>query len=319
MKTGRSRAALALCMLAAVAGCGRSPKLLAQASVPGASEVRWVAGDTQLAVSLLGRGVLLLDAATGRERTAWRTPSPPSRAVHGLAASARGETLAVATAESVRVFLAPELTPVLATPGDALALALSNDGSQLAWSDGATGRVIEVGTGVIFSQGAWPIGREAIAWGEQLHSFAVPIGWSIHCLRGDSLSDMTLGPFEEGSPSQLVFSASGQTLAVLDAEGNVSFWDVMQDRLRWRLALGGTASAEDFAISGDTRHLATSRGGRVRLMWAYRGRALAEWSPHGGAQVRDLAFAGDGRRLATVGADGRVRVWALPGARKERG
>ena len=309
---------MALALAMPLAACSRAPKLLAQAQVPGASEVRWVAGDTELAVSMLGSGVLLLDATTGQERAAWRAANRLGHAVRGLAASALGETLAVATAESVRVFATRGLVPLLATPGDARSVALSDDGGTLAWSDGTVGRVVDVATGAIFSQGTWPIERDALAWGPLLRSFAVPIGTSVHFLRGDSLSDVTLGPFEEGVPRQLAFSTSGATLAVLEAAGDVSFWDVEHDRLRWRLSLGGPARAEDFAMSGNTWTLATSNGGRARLLWAYRGRTLADWSPHGGAEVRDLAFSLDGRRLATVGAEGRVRVWAVPAPRRER-
>jgi WD40 repeat protein len=314
-----TQALLLLALASSLAGCGRSPKLLAQARVQGASEVRWVADDTGLAVALLGRGVLLLDPATGRERAARRGPSPPAHVVHGLATSARGETLAVATADSVRVFAARGLVPLLATPGEARAVALSDDGTTLAWTDGTLGRVVDVGTGAIFSQGTWPIGRDALAWGPLLRSFAVPIATTVRLVRGDSLSEAGLGPFEDGPPSRLAFSASGATLAVLEQAGHISFWDVQHDRLRWRLQLADRVRAEDFAISGDTWYLATSRGGHARLLWAYRGGSLADWSPHGGAEVRDLAFSRDGRRLATVGADGRVRVWAVPRPRQERG
>jgi WD40 repeat protein len=311
--------ALALIALAAaLAGCGRSPRLLAQARVTGAEDVRWVLGDSALALSLLGHGVTLVDAATGRERASWRSPRRPARAVHGLAASATGETLAVATAESVRVFVARDLTPVLGTPGDARALALSDDGTLLGWTDGTLGRVVEVRTGAIFSQGEWRCERDALAWGPLLRSFAVPAGTHVRFPRGDSLSEVTLGPFAEGTPFQLAFSASGATLAVRESSGAVSFWDLRGDRMRWRLALAGTAVADDMAMSGDTHYLATSQGGRARLLWAYTGKPIADWSPHGGADVRDLAFSRDGRRLATVGAEGRVRVWAVPSPRRER-
>jgi WD40 repeat protein len=302
----------ALALAAALAGCGRTPKLLAQARVTGAEDVRWVLGDSALALSLLGHGVTLVDAAGGRVRASWRTPSRPSRAVHGLATSASGETLAVATAESVRVFAARGLVPRLATPGDALAVALSDDGTLLGWTDGTLGRVVEVGTGAIFSQGEWRCGRDGLAWGPLLRSFAHTSGSQVHFPRGDSLPLETLGPFPDGEPLQLAFSASGATVAIRESSGAISFWDLVADRPRWRLVLAGAARAEDMALSGDVRHLATASGGRARLLWAYTGKAIAEWTPHGGADVRDLAFSRDGRRLATVGAEGRVRVWQVP-------
>ncbi len=309
---GALRALVLLTLAAALAGCGRAPKLLSQARASGAESVRWVLGDSALALSLHGYGVTLVDAVSGRERAAWRTPGRPARAVHGLATSASGETLAVATAESVRVFVARGLVPVLATAGHAMALALSDDGTLLGWTDGAIGRVVEVGSGAIFSQGEWRCGRDALAWGPLLRSFALPAGTHVQFPRGDSLSEVTLGPFAEGVPQQLAFSASGATLAVRESSGAISFWDLRGDRMRWRLALAGPARAEGMAMSGDTHYLATSQAGRARLMWAYTGKPIADWSPHGGAHVRDLAFSRDGRRLATVGAEGRVRVWAVP-------
>ena len=307
-------------MLLAVwlAGCGARPALVGESAVAGASEVAWLLGDSLLAVAMHGRGVALLDAATGVERAVWRLPGVPAEAAFGMAASGSGETLAVALSDSVRVFLTRGLVPITATPGRARSLALSADGTSLRWSDGATGRSIAVPSGEVKLQAAMFAGRNSLRWVPFLGGFAWPDDRLVRFERDDTVAAMTLGPFLEGRPAQLSLSTQGSTVAVAESTDHISFWDARTERMRWRLKLTGAARFEDMALSGDTWYLATARGGRLRLLWAYTGREVSSWRPHGGAHVRALAFARDGRRLATVGADGRVRVWSVPEPRKER-
>ena len=52
------------------------------------------------------------------------------------------EALSEGTEDSVRVLLAREARMVRVVPGGGRTLALSNDGTRLAWSDGGTGRKI---------------------------------------------------------------------------------------------------------------------------------------------------------------------------------
>ena len=307
-----------LLLLVALAGCGRKPPLVLEASVPGASEAAWLLGDSLLAVALHGRGGSLLDAATGAVRGEWKLPDVPNEAAFGLAASATGETLAVAMSDSVRVFLTRGLVPLAATPGRALSLALSGDGTTLRWSDGATGRSVAVPSGEVRLQAALFARRNALRWVPFLGGFAWPEDRLVRFERDDTVAAMTLGPFMDGRPGQLSLSSQGSTVAVAESTDHVSFWDARVEKMRWRLKLQGAASFDEMALSGDTWYLATARGGRARLLWAYTGREVAGWQPHGGADVLALAFARDGRRLATVGADGRVRVWSVPEPRKER-
>jgi len=307
-----------LSLLAAQGGCASRPALLAEAHVAGASEVIWLLGDSLLAVALHGRGVAIVEAATGLERGRWQLPGVPADAAFGLAASAAGETLAVALSDSVRVFLTRGLVPLMATPGRALSLALSGDGTSLRWSDGATGRAIAVPSGAVKLQAPLFAKRGALRWVPFLGGFAWPDDRLVRFERDDSVAAMSLGPFMEGRPGLLALSAQGSTVAVAESTDHVSFWDARVEQMRWRLKLTGGAGFDDMALSGNTWYLATARGGRVRLLWAYTGRPVAGWAPHGGADVRSLAFARDGRRLATAGADGRVRVWAVPKPRKER-
>jgi WD40 repeat protein len=101
---------------------------------------------------------------------------------------------------------------------------------------------------------------------------------------------------------------------VAESTTRISCWDLPTRHLIRRLVLSGNARGEIIAMSPDARFLATSLGGRARVLWARSGRPLADWSPHEGAEVQDLAFAADGLELATVGANGSVRTWDLPSA-----
>jgi WD40 repeat protein len=317
-----------------VTGCASAPKLALDTKVFGGSEVRWLAGDSLLAVALLGRGVAIVGAGDGEERAAWRLPTLPPYAAHGLAASAGGETLAVATYDSVRLVRARDGTQLMATPGTGRTLALSGDGSELAWGDGTFGRVIETRDGRVRWQGRMPAEAHGLAWSPASGAFAWTDARLVRFLGGptvgqtaaessdsagsDSALAGELGPFLESAPTQLAYSASGQTLAVAESTDYLSFWDARKYRMSWRLKLSGRARFERMALSPDGWYVATAYEGRTRLLWAYSGRKVADWTPHAGAGVRDLAFSHDGRRLATVGADGHMRVWIVPAPPPQR-
>jgi WD40 repeat protein len=310
------------------AGCARAPRLALDSTLDGGSEVRWLAGDSLLAVALLGRGVAVVGTDDGEERTAWRLPTLPPYSAHGLAASAGGETLAVATYDSVRLVRTRDGRQLMATPGTSRTLALSGDGSELAWSDGTFGRVIETRDGRVRWQGRMPVQAHGLAWSPASGAFAWTDTRRVRFLGGPTVGQTAadtadgaaadsalvgeLGPFLDTAPTQLAFSASGYTLAVAESTDHLSFWDARKYRMSWRLQLAGRARLERMALSPDGWYVATAYEGRARLLWAYTGRRVADWTPHAGAAVRDLAFSHDGRRLATVGADGHVRVWNVP-------
>src|SRR5215471_12039825 len=119
----RRAASQAILTMIAVAGCAGRPHMVEEASAPGASEVRWACHDSLLVVSLGGWGVSLIESQSGHERAGWRLPEIPSQSAHGLAVSGAGETLAVATADSVRVFATRDLRPLFAAAGSAATLA----------------------------------------------------------------------------------------------------------------------------------------------------------------------------------------------------
>lgn len=307
----------ALVLSGLLAGCSSRPKLGMSAPVAGAADAHWLLGDSLLAIGLNGRGVVILDAEAGTELARWQLPSVPPEPAFGLAASATGETLAVACSDSVRVFRTRGLTLLRASAGRAVALALSGDGSELGWSDGSLGRVIDVKSGERTAEGAVTAGRNALRWMSS-NGFAWPEGRQIRCEHGREGAGLTLGPFLDGLPRLLATSTLGSTLAVAESTDHVSFWDTHARAMRWRLRLPGPASFHDMALSGDTWYLATTRHDRTRLLWAYTGREVASWKPHDGAQVRAMAFAQGGRKLATVGAEGRVHVWSVPEPKQGR-
>ena len=314
-------------------GCARAPKQSLDTVVDGGSQVRWLAGDSLIAVALLGRGVAIVSTADGEERAAWRLPTLPPHAAHGLAASAGGETLAVAADDSVHVVRARDGVQLMAAPGGGRVLALSDDGSQLAWSDGTLGRILSTHDGRMLAQGGMPAGRNGLVWSSDDRAFVWTSGRQLQFKQfgqgpgraadsaqfgADGGAPMrSLGPFMDAPPTQLAFSGNGRTLAVAESSEYVSFWDTPRRRMLWRLRLTGRARVERMAFSADTWYLATAHEGRARIVWAYTGREVVDWSPHLGAAVRDLAFSHDGRKLATVGADSHLRVWIVPATRPE--
>lgn len=312
------RRVLALIALLLAAGCAPKPRVVLDTAVPGAADVLWVRGDSCVAVGLMGRGVAIVDIATGKVRASWIADALPSQVAHGLAASATGETLAVATQDSVRVMLTRDARPILVVPGGGRALALSNDGSRLAWSDGAYGRVLEVPSGRQHSEHPMPTGRGGLVWISRLQRFAWTDIHRILFLGVDSLPAGELNDFPERELGPLSPSGPGGTLAVGEGGTAISVWDTPTHTRRWRLGLLGEDTFNTMAMSADTWYLATVRGGEVRVRWAYTGKRIARWFPNDGGEVRDLAFSRTGHRLATVGADGRVRIWDLPSFEKEQ-
>lgn len=306
---------LAALALLALAGCAKAPHLELDTVVAGASEVRWLADDSTLAVALLGRGVAIIDATTGEERRAWRQPALPAHPARGLAVSAQGETLAVATEDSVRVIRARDGALICTAPGGGMALALSGDGSALAWSDGQYGRVIDVPVGTVRSEYELPIGRQGVVWSPALQAFAWADSHAVRFWTSDRRLAAELWPFPQDTPTQLAGSVQGAILAVAESSFAVSFWDVRGAREQRRLSLPGDARFERMTYSADTRYLGLARDGRARILSSTTGHVLADWPPHSGGAVRDLAFSRSGDRLATVGPDGHVRLWKVPSPR----
>jgi WD40 repeat protein len=280
--------------------------------------VRWACHDSLLVVALGGWGVALVESGSGHERAGWRLPEIPPRSAHGLAVSAAGETVVVAIGDSVRAFATRGLGPLLTAPGHAETLALSADGSQLLWTDGMFGRLLDVGSGLERWQGELDAGPGALQWAGTLARFVVPHDAKVVSAGEEGEPRFTLDTFEGARPWKLSLSASGRTLAVAESTMHVSVWDLPDRHFRRRLVLGGAGRFERFVLSPDASLLATSLGARARVLWVRSGNVVADWAPHEGATVEDLAFASDGSRLATVGDNGTVRTWAMPAGPSRR-
>ncbi len=298
--------------------CAHTPRLELDTVVAGASEVRWLAGDSTIAVALLGRGVAIVDAATGEERAAWRQAALPAHPARGLATSALGETLAVATEDSVRVIRARDGALLFSAQGGGLVLALSGDGRALAWGDGTYGRVLDVPSGRVRSEHAATADRSGLLWSTATASFAWTDAHTVRFEDADGRLVGELAPFEDAAPSQLALSVHGVIMAVAESTTFVSFWDVRGAHEQRRLRLEGGARFERMAFSADTRYLGLARDGRARILAALTGHTLADWQPNSGGAVRDMAFSRSGDRLATVGPDGHVRLWEVPPTRRSR-
>ncbi len=310
------RAVIMCCLL--ITGCSPKPVQVMDATVDGAAGVRWALGDSRVAVQLIGRGVAVLDAQTGEERAAWRKPGIPSHASYGIATSAAGETLAVAIEDSVLVLRTADATPLLSVPGGGRALALSGDGSCLAWSDGTYGRVQHVPDGRMLAEHRMPVERNGVLWIERLSQFAWTDTRRIVFMGPDSLLAGELGDFDVPEIGPLATSGSGGTLVVGEGADAVSVWDTKSKTRRWRTSFRGHDRYSRMALSADTWYLATVNGGVVTVRWAYTSKVVTRFAPHRGAEVRDLSFASSGHRLATVGADGHVRIWELPSPKQEQ-
>jgi WD40 repeat protein len=113
----------------------------------------------------------------------------------------------------------------------------------------------------------------------------------------------------------LLWTAGGATVAVLDLDGRLTFWDLNRRRpigLELRTGSGPVRSA---ALSSDGSALAVADNGGTVTLWDVtapdrrQGRILSAYGP-----VTAMAYSADERTLA-VAADGAVTLWdvARPG------
>jgi WD40 repeat protein len=220
-----------------------------------------------LAVSDGHETVRLWDARTGR-RIGGAIVS--HRVVTGLAVSADGKTLAVAT-DGVQLWATATGQRIGSpVPASAAAVALGPGGLLATVGTDGTARIWNVATG-----------RQAGAF-----------------------------PVAGGTSGALAFSAGGRTLATADRDGDVRLWDVATGRQAGQIMTGGSTPLYAVAFGPDGTTLATAGAdGTARLWDIATQQEIGPPMTAGGQPLFGVAFGPDGSTLATAGADGSTRSW----------
>ncbi|MBI1913871.1 MAG: sigma-70 family RNA polymerase sigma factor [Planctomycetes bacterium] len=226
-----------------------------------------------------GRGLVLWDAATGKERRVL----VPVQGVGALAFSPDGKRIAAAyEIKIIHVWDVATGRAVATLPGSEggvpQALAFSPDGKTLA-SGGydALVRLIDLATG-----------RE------------------VRVLKGH----------EEGVKA-LAFAPDGKTLVSGGLDGRVCLWDPATGEQRARLA-GHSRYVLWLAFTRDGRTLASAAEKEGVRLWDVAARRQVRFIEAKDSWRAACALSGDGRTLATGHKDGTVRVWDTATGREAR-
>jgi len=128
---------------------------------------------------------------------------------------------------------------------------------------------------------------------------------------------------QSGLAVELAFSPDGKFLAIDNADGTVSLWDIASKNLTSQIATGDVDSyqvgpvanqeqEEDLAFSPSGKVLATTSSRGAILLWDVTSGKLAgsPLASPGGA-VQQLAFSPDGKTLAASSTDNSIRLWDL--------
>src|SRR5262249_55145685 len=117
------------------------------------------------------------------------------------------------------------------------------------------------------------------------------------------------------------FSSDGQQLATGSDDGTVRVWDARHGQEPVRLT-GHSARAQRILFSSDGQRMATLTPGddhyfeEVKVWDVRTGQELLSFS-ESDTRVSSIAFSPNGRRLATVDRNFQLKLWSLPGGRKE--
>jgi WD40 repeat protein len=251
----------------------------------------------------------------GGEPTALALERQPGGAF-GVAASPDGSRLAVGDGEgAVRVYSTAtgemELGPLGLHEGRVADVAFSEDGARIA-SGGDDGTV-----SVIDAASGQPIGGPqsggaavtAVLWADE-RLVTGDEGGSVRVWTGGTL-DAELGP-HTGAVTAMSRAPDG-TLAVADASGQVSFWDLDGERAAEPIAADDTAVwGVDWSRDGSIL-AAASDDGEVSLWDAASRTRVGVLTPQPGGAA-GVAFLDDGDSIATTSRDGVVRVWDVASA-----
>jgi WD40 repeat protein len=110
----------------------------------------------------------------------------------------------------------------------------------------------------------------------------------------------------------LAFSPDGNTLAVGNVDGTVSFWNLNSGTTEASLD-AGSDMVTALAFSTEGTFLATASADSRVLLWDVAGHRLrTSWEGHHGPATA-LVFSPDGRHVASGSEDPTVRLWAVDG------
>lgn len=306
-----------------------------------AAEQRAAAALREAARAALGQGSLLEARAKVREaleaedstavRTLWwQLRDLPvwwqhelGSAVHGVAFSPDGKTIAAATQSGAVVVFdaatgAPrmlrghtdELNAVAFSPDGSLLASAGLDRSVVVWTV-ATGTAKHTLAGHASGVLALAFSRDGRSVGASASDGAIRLWDTASGAPGLVVQD------KMGSARALTFSPDGNLIASGHADRTARLWEIASGKSRAVLH-GHEREVTTVAFSPDGKLLATgSLDGSARLWSTETGEQKASLSTHRGG-VRQLAFATDGESLVTGGGDRTVALWKLPEGTLER-
>jgi WD40 repeat protein len=218
-------------------------------------------------------------------------------------ASGYGETIQVQEAETSNVVavFTRHVDTVLTlswSPDDTLIATGSIDGALYVWK-------IETGEIHMSSKRDHPL--QAVRWsrdgkvasGYQDGSLAVV----------DATSKKTV--FSSGGKlavQEIIWSYDSKQIATLDANGNVSLWDIVSGKSRLRLTYTGYPSQSIAWSPDDTRIVSGGNDGTIQLWDVATGKAIATYRG-ASSSVQAVAWSPDGKSIVAGGNSNSVPMW----------
>jgi WD40 repeat protein/serine/threonine protein kinase len=279
---------------------------------------RFSPDDSQLACSLFGGEVRILDPGTGKVLRSF--PGTGEKyAIESLSFSPDGRLLASTSAEGVVVRETANGSTVQEWPGNADAVAFSPDGTVFVRTDDAGSYFYDTGTWKPRGEFTAPApGMGRLAFSPDNRTVAI----LRRALDHVDLVDLntfqvtgTLGGFQ--FPLSIAFAPDGKRLAVGNSDGDVREWDLASKTpvATWK-AHARYVFGLQYAPDGSV--LASGGGDQLIHLWEPASPGTnaairkATWRGHQN-EIWSLAFSRDGRRLVSAGRDATIKIWDTRG------